>query len=75
MEAKQNATASHEDPVLLSYDLKDRLQRLEREIMYLLNKLRSHPPPKVKKPVFNATNMSNTTNTSHNFTAGNDTVS
>ena len=74
MEAKQNATASHEDPILLSYDLKDHLQRLEREIMYLLNKLRTHPPPKLKRPLFNATNMSNATNTPHNTTDGNYTV-
>ena len=74
MEAKQNATAPHEDPILLSYDLKDHLQRLEREIMYLLNKLRTHPPPKLKRPLFNATNMSNATNTPHNTTDGNYTV-
>ena len=72
MEAEQNSTASHEDRTLLSYDLKDHLQRLEQEIMYLLSKLCTDPPPKLKKPL---TNISNTTNTFHNGTGGNDAVS
>jgi len=67
MEEKQNATALHEEPVLLSYEIKEYSQRLDREILYLLNKLRSHPPPKFKGPP-------NATNASKNATSSNDTV-
>ncbi len=45
---QQEATPPYEDPVLLSYDLQERTKRLDREVMYLLNKLRTHPPPKPK---------------------------
>ena len=66
MEREQNATLAHEDPALTSEELDDKRRKLDRELLYLLNKLRSHPPPKLKKPVSkNATNntTSNTTTT------------
>ena len=57
---QQEATPPHEEPVLLSYEIEEHTKRLDREVMYLLNKIRSHAPPKVKTPP-NATNASNTT--------------
>ena len=66
MEREQNATLAHEDPALTSEELDDKRRKLDRELLYLLNKLRSHPPPKLKKPMSkNATNntTSNTTTT------------
>ncbi len=45
---QQEATPPHEEPVLLSYEIQERTKRLDREVMYLLNKLRTHPPPKPK---------------------------
>lgn len=55
--AQQKLLSPYEDPVLLSSDLEDHRKRLEREMMYLINKLRTHPPPKPK-------NSSNATNSS-----------
>ena len=60
MEGQQNATLPHEDPVMTSDELEDVRRKLDRELLYLLNKLRSHAP-KLKKPPRNATNT--TTNT------------
>ncbi len=39
----------------MAYEIEDHIKRLDREIMYLLNKLRSHPPPNLKVPA-NKTN-------------------
>ncbi len=62
MLSQQGETPPHEAPVLLSYDIEEHAKKLEREVMYLLNKLRSHPPPKPKTtPTGN--NASNTTKT------------
>ncbi|KAL5499634.1 hypothetical protein EMCRGX_G011086 [Ephydatia muelleri] len=55
--AQQKVLSPHEDPVLLSSDLEDYRKRLEREVMYLINKLKTHPPPKPKSGA-NATNSS-----------------
>ena len=48
------------DPVLLAEDVKERITKLDREIMYLLNKLKYYRPK--PKPAGNAT-ATNTTNT------------
>ncbi len=52
---EQEALPPHEEPVLLAYEIEEQNKRLDREIMYLLKKLRSHPPPKIKVPT-NKTN-------------------
>ena len=57
MVAQQKATPAYEEPVLLSNEIEEQTKRLDREILYLLNKLRSRPPPKLK----NATNATNAT--------------
>ena len=55
--ADQKVTPPHDEPAILSYELEEETKKLDREIMYLLNKLRSHPPPKLKTP----TNKTNAT--------------
>ena len=64
MEREQNATLAHEDPALTSEELDDKRRKLDRELLYLLNKLRSHPPPKLKKPMSKNTTSNSTTTTS-----------
>ncbi len=54
MIVEQLATPPHEEPVLMSHEIEEQTRKLDREVMYLLNKLRTHPPPKPKTP-FNAT--------------------
>ena len=72
MEREQNSTLAHEDPVLTSEELDDKRRKLDRELLYLLNKLRSHPPPKLKKPLpkNTTTNTTTTSNTTTTTTAG-----
>ena len=48
MVAQQKATPAYEEPVLLSHEIGEQIKRLDREVLYLLNKLRSRPPPKLK---------------------------
>ena len=48
---------------LTSEELDDKRRKLDRELLYLLNKLRSHPPPKLKKPVSKNTTNNTTSNT------------
>ena len=36
---------------------------MDRELLYLLNKLRSHPPPKLKRPMSKNTTNNTTSNT------------
>ena len=60
MVTQQDATPLHEDPVLLCYDIEEHAKHLDREVMYLLNKLRSHPPPRPKTKA-NATNTTTDT--------------
>ena len=45
---EQKAVVPHEEPVLLVHEVEDQNKRLDREVMYLLNKIRSHPPPSYK---------------------------
>ena len=66
MIAQQEATPAYEEPVLLSSDIEEQTKRLDREILYLLNKLRSHPPPRAKNATANATNSSTASNTTTN---------
>ena len=47
MEKKQNATKLSDNPVLLVKDLSSKTAKLDREIMYLLNKAKYYVP-KVK---------------------------
>ncbi|XP_065177501.1 hypoxia up-regulated protein 1-like [Sycon ciliatum] len=47
-EAKQNETKKSEDPVLLSSDLKDKTNNLDREMYYLGNKAKYFVPTKKK---------------------------
>lgn len=61
--AEQIATPPHEEPVLLSSEIEEQTKKLDREVKYLLNKLKTHPPPKPKTPL-NTTNGTNTTTTS-----------
>ena len=61
MAGEQRATPPHVEPVLLSYDLEEHAKHLDREMLYLLNKLRTHPPPKPKVPSNTTTNTSNRT--------------
>ena len=63
MIAQQEATPAYEEPVLLSSEIEEQTKRLDREILYLLNKLRSHPPPRAKNATANATNSSTASNT------------
>ena len=58
-EAKQSSLPSTADPVLLVEDVKEKLSKLDREIMYLLNKLKYYRPK--PKPTVNTTNTSTTT--------------
>lgn len=44
---------------MLSYEIEEQMKQLEKEIMYLLNKLCSHPPPNLKV----LTNKTNATTT------------
>ena len=67
MEREQNSTLAHEDPVLTSEELDDKRRKLDRELLYLLNKLRSRPLPKLKKP-FPKNTTTNTTTTSNTTT-------
>jgi len=53
---EQEAVAAHEEPVLLVHEVEDQNKRLDREVMYLINKIRSHPPPTYK-----STNKTNAT--------------
>ena len=39
------------DPPVLSYQFEEQQRKLDREMMYLINKLKTHPPPKPKTPV------------------------
>lgn len=45
---QQNATKPNENPVLLSSDIQEKTDKLNREIMYLVNKIRNYKPPKPK---------------------------
>lgn len=65
MVAEQEATPAYEEPVLHSHEIEEQTKRLDREILYLLNKLRNHPPPRPKNATSNATNSSSTTNTTN----------
>lgn len=60
---EQEATPPHEEPAFLSHEIEDQTKRLDREIMYLLKKLRSHSPSPYSKTPINNTNStkSNTT--------------
>ena len=62
MIAQQEATPAYEEPVLLASDIEEQTKKVDREILYLLNKLRSHRPPKAKNATTNATNTSTTAN-------------
>ena len=70
MEREQNATLAHEDPALTSEELDDKRRKLDRELLYLLNKLRSHPPPKLKKPMSKSTTNNTTSNSTTTTTGG-----
>ena len=61
MVAQQEATPAYEEPVLLSHEIEEQTKRLDREILYLLNKLRTHPPPRPKNST--SANNSTTSNT------------
>lgn len=54
------ATPPHVDPPVLSHQFEDQQRKLDREMMYLINKIKMQPPPKPKTP--NSTNTT-TTNT------------
>jgi len=61
---KQNETASHLKPVLLSSDLSQHQGKLDRELAYLMNKVRYYvPKPKPKPPVNSTKATNNATNT------------
>ena len=70
MEREQNSTLAHEDPVLTSEELDDKRRKLDRELLYLLNKLRSRPPPKLKKPLPKNTTTNTTSNTTTTTAGG-----
>ena len=48
--AELEATPPHENPPVLSYQFEEQQRKLDREMMYLINKLKMHPPPKPKTP-------------------------
>merc|ERR1712019_230442 len=60
---KQNETASHLKPVLLTSDLTQNQGKLDRELAYLMNKVRNYVPKPKPKPPVNSTKASNTTDT------------
>ena len=62
-EIKLNATLPHEDPVILCTEIEDKTKKLEREIFYLVNKVKNYKPKKPK-----ASNATNTTTSSTNKT-------
>ena len=70
MEREQNAILAHEDPALTSEELDDKRRKLDRELLYLLNKLRSHPPPKLKKPMSKNTTNNTASNSTTTSTGG-----
>lgn len=45
----------------MSYQFEEQQKKLDREIMYLLNKIKTHPPPKPKATVNSTNTTSNTT--------------
>jgi hypoxia up-regulated 1 len=49
--AELKATPPEADPPVLSYQFEEQQRKLDREMMYLINKLKTHPPPKPKTPV------------------------
>ena len=59
--AELKAAPPHEDPPVLSHQFEEQQRKLDREMMYLVNKIKSQPPPK-PKPSTNATTNA-TTNT------------
>ena len=60
-ETKQNATKSYEDPVILCTEIEDQIRKLDREVYYLMNKVKNYKPKKPKTTPINATNVTNTT--------------
>ncbi len=61
-ETKQNATKPYEDPVILCTEIEDQIRKLDREVYYLVNKVKNYKPKKPKTSPINATNATNTTN-------------
>ena len=59
--AALRAAPPHEDPPIMSYQFEEQQKKLDREIMYLLNKVKTHPPPKPKAAMNNTNTTSNTT--------------
>ena len=57
------ASPPHEDPPILAHQFEEQQGKLDREMMYLINKIKTHVPPK-PKPSSNAT-----TNATDNGTA------
>ena len=52
--ADLEATPPHEDPPVLCHQFEEQQRKLDREMGYLINKIKSQPPPK-PKPSTNAT--------------------
>ncbi len=59
---EQDAVPPHEDPAYLAHEVEEQNKKLDREVMYLVNKIRAHPPPSFKTPS-NKTNATDTNRT------------
>lgn len=55
--AELKATPPHLDPPIMSYQFEEQQRKLDREMMYLINKMKTYRPPKPKAPL-NTTNAS-----------------
>ena len=55
-----NASKPYEDPVLLSTDIEEKIRKVDREVLYLINKVKNYRPKPKPKPKTNNTTTFNT---------------
>ena len=73
---QQNATKPYEEPVLLSSELEEKTQKVNREVLYLINKIKSYrPKSKSKVNTTNTTSSNRKTKGTYNTTSDNDKTS
>ena len=76
MAKQQNATKPYEEPVLLSSELEEKTQKVNREVLYLINKIKSYrPKPKSKVNTTNTTSSNRKTKGTYNTTSNSDKTS
>ena len=76
MAKQQNATKPYEEPVLLSSELEEKTQKVNREVLYLINKIKSYrPKPKSKVNTTNTTSSNRKRKGTYNTTSNSDKTS